>query len=82
MGEPNVGGEPASRLDAKLDELDAPDIEVSVILDDEAGGETVVLVDAVDAGVIRRHPTTPRTITVRTIAELTIILLLCGFVLV
>jgi hypothetical protein len=83
LGEPNVCGEPESRLEAKSNELDEPDIEVSNILDVEAGSVTAVLVDAVDPGVIRRHPTPPRTIiTARTIARPTIVLLLCGLIVV
>jgi hypothetical protein len=81
LGEPRVGGEPASRLDAKSDEPDAPDIEESVTPDEEAGRVTAVLVDAVDEVVIRRHPNPPRTmITARRIAKPTTILLLCGLV--
>jgi hypothetical protein len=69
LGEPNVGGEPESRLDAKSNEL-------------EAGGVTTALVDADDAGVTKCHAIPPRRIIAAKIAKPTIILLLCLFVLV
>jgi len=66
-------------LDVKLSEFDEPEAEVAIMIDEDAGGVTIVLVDVGAAGVRRRNPTPPRMIiTARTIAAPAIFLLFRG----